>query len=79
MLIDTKKMIPISEANRNFSKVAKMVDEDKSIIIMRNNKPKYVIIDFDEFNKENDTEEQLDIIADRILHENIKALKNKGV
>ncbi|MBV4422379.1 type II toxin-antitoxin system prevent-host-death family antitoxin [Clostridium tyrobutyricum] len=76
MLVNTKKIVSMSEANQNFSKVAKMVDEDKSVIIMKNNKPKYVVLDFEEFTKEAVSEEQtLDRIADKILEENIEAFK----
>ena len=76
MLINTKKMVSMSEANQNFSKVAKMVDEDKSVVIMKNNKPKYVVLDFEEFAKEAVSEEQtLDRTADKILEENIEAFK----
>ncbi|MEY8763833.1 MULTISPECIES: type II toxin-antitoxin system prevent-host-death family antitoxin [Clostridium] len=76
MLINTKKIVSMSEANQNFSKVAKMVDEDKSVVIMKNNKPKYVVLDFEEFTKEAVSEEQtLDRTADKILEENIEAFK----
>jgi len=76
MLVNTKKIISMSEANQNFSKVAKLVDESKSVVIMKNNKPKYVLLDFDEFSKEASSEEEnLDKIADRILKENIYAFK----
>ncbi|WP_243441438.1 type II toxin-antitoxin system Phd/YefM family antitoxin [Clostridium arbusti] len=54
--------------------MAKMVDEDKSVVIMKNNKPKYVLLDFEEFSKEATSEEEkLDNIADRILGDNIEA------
>lgn len=76
MLVNTKKIVSMSEANQNFSKIAKMVDEDKSVVIMKNNKPKYVVLDFEEFTKEAVSEEQtLDRIADKILEENIEAFK----
>ena len=76
MLVNTNKMISISEANKNFSKVAKIVDEDKSVVIMKNNKPRYVILNFDKFSKEASSEDQsLDKIADKILDDNIKAFK----
>ena len=76
MFVNTQKMISISEANQNFSKVAKIVDEDSSVIIMKNNKPKYILLDFEKFNKETSSEEEkLDIIATRILKENIVAFK----
>lgn len=76
MLVNTQKIISMSEANQNFSKVAKIVDEDKSVVIMKNNKPKYVLLDFDEFSKGAVSEEEnLDNIADRILKENMEAFK----
>jgi antitoxin Phd len=76
MFVNTQKMVSISEANQNFSKVAKIVDQDNAVVIMKNNKPKYILLDFEKFNKETSSEEdKLDIIADRILKENIVAFK----
>lgn len=51
MIVDTRNMVSISEANQNFSKVAKLVDERNSVVIMKNNKPKYIIFSLDD-NKE---------------------------
>ena len=76
MLVNSQKMVSISEANQNFSKIAKLVDEDKSVVIMKNNKPKYILLDFDEFSKGSISEEEkLETIADRILFENLDAFK----
>lgn len=76
MLVNTQKIVSISQANQNFSKIAKLVDEDKSVVIMKNNKPKYILFDFEQFSKEALSEEEnLDIIADRILNENIIAFR----
>ena len=47
MLIDTKNIISMTEANQNFSKVARLVDENGSAVILKNNKPRYLVIDFD--------------------------------
>lgn len=77
MLVNTQKMVSITEANQNFSRIAKLVDEDKSVVIMKNNKPKYVLLDFDQFSKEALSDnEKLDTIADRVLSENITAFRN---
>jgi len=46
MIIDTNTIVSITEANQNFSKVARMVDEKGSVVVMKNNMPKYLIIDF---------------------------------
>ena len=50
MNIDTKKIVSISEANQNFSKVARMVEKNGEVYIFKNNKPKYKLVDI-----ENDT------------------------
>ncbi len=47
MLIDTNKTVSITSANQNFTHLLKKVDEIKDVIIMKRNKPKYVILDFE--------------------------------
>lgn len=46
MTIDTNSMVSITEANQNFSKVARMVDELGSVVILKNNVPRYLVIEF---------------------------------
>lgn len=46
MRIDLNNLISITEANQNFSKVARMVDEKGMAVILKNNIPRYVIIDY---------------------------------
>ena len=46
MNIDSKTLISISEANQNFSKVARLVDQYGSAVILKNNAPRYMMIDF---------------------------------
>ena len=48
MNIDSNTMISISEANQNFSKVARLVDQHGSAVILKNNMPKYVIMPFED-------------------------------
>ena len=48
MKIDTNTMVSITEANQNFSKVARLVDELGSVVILKNNAPKYLVIEFSE-------------------------------
>lgn len=48
----------------------------KAIVIMKNNKPKYVVLNFEEFTKKAVSEEQtLDKITDKVFKENIEAFK----
>ena len=46
MLIDTRDMVSLTEANQNFSRVARMVDQRGSVVILRNNMPRYVVLDY---------------------------------
>ena len=46
MKVSTQNMISITEANQNFSRVARMVDEQGPVIVLKNNTPKYLIIEF---------------------------------
>ena len=76
MLLNTKKIVTITDANQNFSKVARMVDEEKSVVILKNNKPKYIIIEYEEFSKDaKSDEEKIEEIADRVLAQNMGAFK----
>lgn len=47
MKIDSGCLVSISDANQNFSKVARLVDERGLVIILKNNKPHYIIVDYD--------------------------------
>ena len=74
MMIDTDTMISITEANQNFSKVTRLVDEKGSAVIMKNNVPKYLVI---EFNKADATAEAPDeavlAVSSRIMERNKEA------
>ena len=58
MTIDTKTLISISEANQNFSKVARLVDEYGSAVILKNNIPRYLVIDFSKAEQETTASEE---------------------
>ena len=46
MTVNTNSLVSITEANQNFSKVARLVDENGSAIILKNNVPRYIIMEF---------------------------------
>ena len=52
MQINTKNLVSITDANHNFSKVARLVDENGFAIILKNNTPRYVLIEFSQFEEE---------------------------
>ena len=51
MTINTDNLVSITEANRNFSRVAHMVDEKGSVVILKNNTPRYLVIEFNNAEK----------------------------
>ncbi len=74
MTIDTNTMISITEANQNFSKVTKLVDKHGTAVILKNNIPRYLVIDFSKAEKEQaaDMEDVL-AISDRLIKQNMEA------
>jgi antitoxin Phd len=42
----------MTEANQNFSRVARLVDENGAAVILKNNAPRYLVIDFSQAEKE---------------------------
>lgn len=77
MYIDTETMFSVSQANQNFSKVARAVDKKGEAVILKNNKPKYMIIDLENENFILDLteEERIDIVAKRVLKKYLPAFK----
>ena len=74
MKIDTNTMISITEANQNFSKVTKVVDEHGTAVILKNNVPRYLVIDFSKAEKEKIANtEDVFAISDRLIKQNAEA------
>ena len=46
MNINSDTIVPISVANQNFSRVARLVDQYGSAVIMKNNVPRYIVYEF---------------------------------
>ena len=70
MLIDTNTMFSMTQANRNFSAVARSVDKNGEAVVLKNNKPKYKLIDIEQDNEiEMTDDEKIDFVAARILKE----------
>jgi len=75
MKIDTKTMVSITEANQNFSKVARLVDEKGCAVILKNNKPKYIMVPYEEDEEEYISEDELKKISDKYLEKNKEVYK----
>ncbi len=79
MTVSTNTLVAMTEANQNFSKVVRVVDEEGVAVILKNNKPKYVVVGFDEYDEIKTAlqlrKDKIESIANDLLAENLDALK----
>ena len=76
MNINTDKIVSISEANQNFSKVARMTEQFGELYIFKNNKPKYKLVDIEKDTTiEMTDDEKIDFVAARVLKQYRRAFE----
>ncbi|NMB40879.1 MAG: type II toxin-antitoxin system Phd/YefM family antitoxin [Firmicutes bacterium] len=76
MKINLNNLVSISEANQNFSKVARMVDENGAAVILKNNVPRYVLVEYSQLGKvETVGDEEVYMVAKRLLTKHKKAFE----
>ena len=77
MLIDTNTMFSMTQANQNFSAVARSVDKKGVAVVLKNNKPKYLVVDMEneDFIFDLTEDERMDIVTKRILKKYLPAFK----
>ena len=74
MIINTKNIVSITEANQNFSRVARMVDENGSAIILKNNAPRYLLIEYSQAEQaQTMPDEDVRAISKRLMAKNKEA------
>lgn len=71
MMINSNALVSITEANQNFSKVARLVDEQGSAVILKNNVPRYLIVEFSQVEQMQAAEDE-DVmqISERLIQKN---------
>lgn len=74
MTVNIKNLVSITEANQNFSRVARLVDENGAAVILKNNVPRYVLLEFSQAEQEQLAEDE-DILAvsKRLIAKNRRA------
>ena len=74
MKINTNNLVSITEANQNFSKVARLVDERGSVVILKNNVPRYIVMEFSSAEQEQlANAEDVMSISKRLIEKNRQA------
>lgn len=62
-----KSLVSITEANQNFSHVARLVDENGSAVILKSNVPRYVLEEFSRAEREQLAEDEGALAVSRRL------------
>jgi antitoxin Phd len=76
MLVDTKNIMSLTEANQNFSRVVKAVDDKGAVVISKNNIPRYVVIDIKHLEMFEEAKDgSVMDVARNVLHENLAAFR----
>ena len=76
MTIDTNMIVSVTEANQNFSRVARAADRLGTVVIFKNNKPKYKLVDIEQDTEIQMTDdEKIDFVAARVLKEYRRAFE----
>lgn len=76
MIIETSAIVTATEANQNFSRVARLAEQKGKVLVFKNNRPKLLVIDLDvDPPIEMTEEEKLDFVAARILREHKAAFE----
>ena len=71
MIVNTNQMLSVSEANQNFSRVARLVDENGAAVILKNNVPRYLLIEFSQAEQETlADDEDVMAISKRLIAKN---------
>ncbi|MCD8123155.1 MAG: type II toxin-antitoxin system Phd/YefM family antitoxin [Clostridiales bacterium] len=72
--VNTSNLVSITEANQNFSRVARMVDENGAVVILKNNTPRYLLIEFSSAEDEQTArDEDVLAVSKRLLAKNREA------
>ena len=74
MNINTNNIVSITEANQNFSRVARLVDENGAAVILKNNVPRYLVVEFSQAEQEQRSDDE-DVLAisKRLIRKNREA------
>jgi antitoxin Phd len=75
--MDSKPFFTMEQANQDFSHIAKTAEKKGEAIIIKNNKPKYIVVDMEKNDSlsELSEDEKIDIVAKRILEKYLSAFK----
>ena len=77
MMINTDAIFSMTQANQNFSLVARAAERDGEAVVFKNNRPKYLVLNLENSERVLDLtdDERIDVVTKRILNKYIGAFK----
>ena len=77
MYINTDTIFSMTQANQNFSAIARAVDRNGEAVVFKNNRPKYLVVNMEDngFLLDLTDDEKIDIVAKRVLDKYLGAFK----
>ena len=77
MYINTDTIFSMTQANQNFSAIARAADKNGEAVVFKNNRPKYLVVNMENSDLLLDLsdDEKIDIVAKRILNKYIGAFR----
>ena len=77
MLINTDSIFSMTQANQNFSAIARAADREGEAVVFKNNRPKYLVVNMENNDRLFDLteDEKIEIVAKRILKKHLGAFK----
>ena len=77
MYINTDTIFSMTQANQNFSVIARAVDRNGEAVVFKNNRPKYLVVNMEnsDYLLDLTEDEKIDIVAKRVLNKYIGAFK----
>ena len=77
MYINSDAIFSMTQANQNFSSVAKAADRIGEAVVFKNNRPRYLVINMEnsDYLLDLTEDEKIDVVAKRILKKHILAFR----
>ena len=75
MIIDTNNIVSITEANQNFSQITKKVEKNGPVVILKNNKPRYIVMEYKPEISQKEKNETVMKVAEQLMEEYSVALR----
>lgn len=79
MFVPTDALVSMTEANENFSKVTRLVDETGIAVISKDNKPCYIVLGFEDYDEveaiRSARRQKIEALAEQLIADNLEAFQ----